>query len=203
MKSLPILIFAGVGFALPLMLSAAAQPGTAPSEPKALASCQKCHGPAGDSTSPIYPRLNGQQADYIVAQLKAFREHRRDDTRARGYMWVVAHGIDDKTIGDLARYFASQKPTTPQTGGELAAEGEKLYMNGDPAHGIQPCQQCHGKTGEGTGSVPRIAGQHAPYLRMVLGGFRSGLRKNQLMQPETKNMSDRQIEALSSYLTND
>lgn len=203
MKSLPIFVFVSVGFGLPLVLGAAAQPGPAMAAPKAVASCQKCHGPTGDSVSPIYPRLNGQQADYLAAQLKAFRGHRRDDTRARGYMWVASHGIDDKTIADLARYFASQKPTAPETGGALAAEGEKLFVSGDPAHGITSCQQCHGKAGEGTGLAPRIAGQHAQYLRMVLGGFQTGLRQNPSMHAETKNMSDRQIEALASYLAND
>ena len=165
--------------------------------------CQQCHGPTGDSVSPIYPRLNGQQAAYLAAQLKAFRGHRRDDTRARGYMWVVAHDLSDKAIDEAAKHFANQKPTQPQTGGTLAAEGEAIFMNGDRAKGIAACQQCHGRSGEGSGSVPRIAGQHSAYFRMVMGGFRDGLRKNESMRSVTKNMTDRQIEALSSYLSND
>jgi cytochrome c553 len=172
-------------------------------EAKVKAVCQSCHGLTGDSISPTYPRINGQQADYLAAQLKAFRGRGRDDTHARGYMWAVARDLDDKMIGELAQYYAAMKSTSPQMGGSLAAEGEKLYLNGAMARGIVPCQQCHGKAGEGMGAFPRVAGQHAAYFRMVMGAFRSGLRKNDIMVPIAKNLTDREIEALSSYLSND
>lgn len=179
----------------------------APADPFAQSTvngvCQKCHGPTGDSETPIYPRLNGQQAAYIAAQLKNFRDHKRDDAHARGYMWGTARTLDDKTIGDLGQFFASQKPTPPQTGGALAAEGEKLYQQGDPAKGVAACQQCHGRAGEGAGATPRVAGQHASYFRMVMGAFRSDLRHGAAMNQATKTLSDHQIEALSSYLAND
>lgn len=205
MTTFRILAFAAASTCLTVMLSAAAPPKPAAQtvDARVSASCQKCHGITGESPAPIYPRLNGQRAEYLEAQLKAFRGHRRDDTRARGYMWVEAHDLDDKDITHLSRYFASQKPTAPQTGGVLASEGEKLFMNGDPARGITACQQCHGKSGEGNVAVPRLAGQHAYYFRMVMGGFRSGLRKNAMMQGVTKNLTDRQIDALSSYLANE
>ncbi len=179
------------------------QPGSALGAAKAAAVCQKCHGLTGDSVSPTFPRLNGQQADYLSAQLKAFRGHQRDDTRARTYMWIVARDLDDKTIAELGKHYASQKPTPAQAGGALAADGEKIYLNGDLARGIMPCQQCHGKIGDGNAVFPRVAGQHAAYLRMVMGAFRSGLRKSDVMGPLTKNLTDREIEALSSYLAND
>lgn len=207
MTNFQALALAAAGVCVVSMLGASAQSNVKPAaqtvDAKVAASCQKCHGATGESPTPVYPRLNGQHAEYLEAQLKSFRGHRRDDTRARGYMWVQAHDLDDKKIADLARHFASQKPTPPQTGGALAAEGEKLYMSGDPAKGITACQQCHGKSGEGTGTMPRIAGQHAYYFRMVMGGFQSGLRKNAMMQGVTKNMTDQQIYALSSYLANE
>ena len=76
-------------------------------------------------------------------------------------------------------------------------------MNGVPAEGIAACQMCHGKHGEGAGSIPRIAGQHAAYFRMAMGAFRSALRGNETMQAVTKKMTDREIDALASYLAND
>ena len=48
--------------------------------------CENCHGPDGNSVSATFPRLNGQQADYIVAQLKGFRGHNRGDPHAMAYM---------------------------------------------------------------------------------------------------------------------
>lgn len=207
MTKFQVFASAAAGFCVLSMLGAAAQsnvkPVTQSVDKLVEARCQKCHGTTGDSVSPVYPRINGQHAEYIEVQLKSFRGHRRDDTRARSYMWIVARDLDDKAIGDLANHFASQKPTPPQTGGALAGEGEKLYMNGDPAKGITACQQCHGKSGEGNAAFPRIAGQHAYYFRMVMGAFQSGLRQNEMMRAVTKNMTDQQIYALSSYLANE
>jgi cytochrome c553 len=207
-KNILIIASAAASICLMATLGVAADSGVKPvagtqAESKVMSVCQKCHGPQGDSLSPIFPRLNGQQPDYIVAQLKSLRSHRRNDTRAQGYMWGIARELDDTMMAGLAKYFAGQKPTQPQTGGALAAEGEKIFMNGVPAEGITACQACHGKHGEGGGLVPRIAGQHADYLRMAMGAFRSTLRGNKTMHANTKNMTDSEIVALASYLAND
>src|SRR5215472_7273206 len=36
--------------------------------------CSACHGARGISIAPIFPHLGGQQAAYLEAQLKAFRD---------------------------------------------------------------------------------------------------------------------------------
>jgi cytochrome c553 len=41
--------------------------------------CASCHGKAGKSAIPIYPKLNGQHAAYIVKQLKDFQSGARKD----------------------------------------------------------------------------------------------------------------------------
>ena len=64
---------------------------------KVTTTCQNCHGPRGNSTSATFPRLNGQQADYIAAQLKNFRSHSRTDPHAVAYMWGMASQLDDAT----------------------------------------------------------------------------------------------------------
>ncbi len=204
MKNILIIASAAASFCLTATLGAAADSGVSPAavHSKVMSVCQSCHGPQGDSVSPTYPRLNGQQADYILSQLKSIRAHKRNDTHSL-YMASVVHDLDDPMMAALAKYFADQKPTQPQTGGNLADEGEKIFMNGVPAEGVIACQSCHGKHGEGAASIPRIAGQHAAYLRMQMGAFRSTLRGNETMHAITKNMTDRQIEALASYLAND
>lgn len=165
--------------------------------------CQTCHGPNGNSIAGTFPRLNGQQADYIVAQLKNFRAHDRSDPHAMAYMWGMASQLDDATIGEIAQYYAGQKPTLPQSGGALAAEGKAIFTDGVPDHGIPPCQACHGDHGEGAADVPRIAGQHSDYLKSQLEAFRSLLRANQVMHANTKDMTDSEIEAIVSFLAND
>lgn len=175
----------------------------AAAESKATSVCQNCHGPRGDSLSSTFPRLNGQQADYIASQLKNFRDHSRTDPHARAYMWGMASQLDDTTIGALAKYFAGQTPPKPQSGGALAAEGKNIYMNGAQAQNVPACQACHGEHGEGNSVMPRIAGQHADYLKVQLESFRSTLRESDVMHANTKDMTNSQIEALVSYLAND
>lgn len=165
--------------------------------------CQNCHGPNGDSAVATFPRLNGQQAEYIIAQLKNFREHSRNDPHAQAYMWGMASQLDDAISTEIAKYYAKQKPTPPQIGGALEAEGKTLFTDGDDANHIPPCAACHGDHGEGTGEIPRIAGQHADYLKSQMEAFRSLLRQNEVMHVNTKDMTDREIEAVVSYLAND
>jgi cytochrome c553 len=165
--------------------------------------CQNCHGVDGNSTSPTFPRLNGQKAEYIEAQLKAFRGHTRADPHAQAYMWGMASQLDDALIAELAKYYAGQVPTDPQAGGALAAEGKKIFMEGAEKENIPPCPACHGDHGEGNGTTPRLAGQHADYLVKQLEAFRSLSRQNEVMHANTKDMTDSQIVAIVSYLAND
>jgi cytochrome c553 len=165
--------------------------------------CQNCHGDKGDSTSPTFPRLNGQRADYIAVQLKSFRDHSRGDPHAQAYMWGMASTLDDALIAELAKYYGSQSPTQPQSGGALAAEGKKIFAEGVEKDHIPPCQACHGEHGEGDGTTPRLAGQHGDYLIKQLEAFRSLLRQNEVMHANTKEMTDSQIAAIASYLAND
>jgi len=190
--------FAGSAYAAPVDYQA-----TALGKAKVMAVCQNCHGAGGDSISATFPRLNGQQADYIVAQLKAFRDHTRADPHAMAYMWGMASQLDDATITSIGKYLASQPPAKAQTGGALAAAGRKLYVNGDGAHNIPACAACHGDNGEGNSVIPRLAGQHADYLRKQLEDFRSLVRTNDVMHANTQDMTDSQIEAVVSYLAND
>lgn len=165
--------------------------------------CQNCHGPDGNSISATFPRLNGQQEEYLVAQLKAFRDRTRADPHAVAYMWGMASQLDDAAIASIAKFLSSQTPTGAQTGGELAQQGRQIYMNGVAAHNVPACAACHGPNGQGNGPIPRLAGQHADYLRKQLEAFRSLLRNNDVMHANTQDMTDSEIEAVVSYLGND
>jgi cytochrome c553 len=184
-------------------LAHAAEQTTAAVLNKVTTVCQNCHGPGGNSVSSTFPRLNGQQADYITNQLKSFKNQSRSDPHAMAYMWGMASQLDDTMVAGLAKYYSNQKPTQPQTGGALASAGKTLFVNGDSTHAIPPCAACHGEHGEGAGNMPRLAGQHADYLKHQLEDFRSTLRESDIMHANTKEMTDSQIEAVVSYLAND
>jgi cytochrome c553 len=189
------------GFIIAGLVPAGAQNAGAPEVVKRV--CANCHGPDGNSTSATFPRLNGQQATYIVAQLKNFRGHNRGDPHAMAYMWGMAAPLSDNAMSEIAKYLSSRRPTEPQKGGALAAEGQKIYNDGVDAHNVPPCAACHGDHGEGNGEIPRLAGQHADYLKMQLEDFRSLVRNNEIMHANTKDMTNREIEAVVSYLANE
>lgn len=67
--------------------------------------CAGCHGPAGAGIPARYPRLSGQFAEYIAAQLQGFREGTRaNDSNA--VMRGVAARMTDREIHAVAQYAA-------------------------------------------------------------------------------------------------
>ncbi|HSS63935.1 MAG TPA: cytochrome c [Gammaproteobacteria bacterium] len=70
------------------------------------ASCGACHGPDGNSANPMWPKLAGQHAAYLVKQLKAFKSGERKDP----LMSPMAAGLSENDMEDLAAFYASRKP---------------------------------------------------------------------------------------------
>jgi cytochrome c553 len=67
--------------------------------------CASCHGPAGISLSPLWPNLAGQKEQYLIKQIKAFR----DGTRQDPMMAPMVAALSDADIDNLAAYYSSQK----------------------------------------------------------------------------------------------
>ncbi|MFT4924356.1 MAG: cytochrome c553 [Phenylobacterium sp.] len=172
------------------------------------ASCGACHGSDGNSMVSAYPKIAGQQAEYIYSQLTAFKlgmtsagkEGRNDPV-----MSAMAMPLTDQNMKDLAAHFAKQKMSKGFTPKEVVAQGKKLYVSGDAERGIPACTACHGPRGNGNGpaNFPKISFQHADYNKASLEKFRSGTRandKNGMMSDIAKKLSDKDIEILSKYL---
>lgn len=87
-----------------------------------LAACAGCHNPAGKGNALAgFPRLGGQHADYVKAQLQAFRAAGRNDTVAdpaqkrtndaakageAGPMQMVAAKLSDAEIEAVSSYIS-------------------------------------------------------------------------------------------------
>ena len=67
--------------------------------------CASCHGPTGISMSPLWPNLAGQKEQYLIKQIKAFR----DGTRQNPMMAPMVAALSDADIENLAAYYSSQK----------------------------------------------------------------------------------------------
>lgn len=166
--------------------------------------CASCHGPAGQSISSAFPRLAGQQADYLEAQLRAFRDRTRADPMAQAYMWGMSSRLDDATIKGLADYYAKQPPARDaKADPKLAQEGRAIFEHGIVAAGVPACNTCHGRNGEGNATFPRLAGQHADYLVKQLALFKSSLRGGgnaPIMHNVSEGMTFDQMTAVGAYL---
>ncbi|MBK1682828.1 c-type cytochrome [Rhodoferax fermentans] len=71
-----------------------------------IPACAGCHGPAAAGIPAQYPRLKGQQANYVVTQLTTFRSGERNNNLQ---MTGVAAKLNDREIKAVAEYVASLK----------------------------------------------------------------------------------------------
>ncbi len=65
--------------------------------------CVACHGVKGISPNPQWPNLAGQQDQYLILALKAYR----DGGRNNPIMSPLAKNLSDADIENLAAYYAS------------------------------------------------------------------------------------------------
>lgn len=74
---------------------------------RALAAmCANCHGTEGRTTDgSAIPSLAGMPRDYMVAQMKAFRE----GTRPATVMHQLTKGLTDQQIETVSTYFSNLK----------------------------------------------------------------------------------------------
>lgn len=191
-------------FAFALLLpgpAALAAPAQLPATVQALR-CESCHGSDGNSSDPSVPRLNGQIAGYIERRLKEFLDLPSQDPHAFD-MGQRASKIHSDSFAAIGAYYASAAPSPARPDPRRARAGEALYLRGAPGQRIAACVSCHGPNGEGSGTAPRLAGQHGLYLRHQLERMRLYLRVSEPMFHNSQNMTDDQIRDLVAYLGGD
>jgi len=132
--------------------------------------CQACHGPNGNSVIALYPNLAGQNAAYLVKQLKYFKSN--------GVMMGMALTLDDQGMQDVSAYFSTQTPTGGEADPSYWEAGRKLWRGGDVARGIPACMACHGPSGKGNPAAgyPALRAQHAEYVVKQLTEYGEGKR---------------------------
>ena len=67
--------------------------------------CAACHGADGNSAAADFPKLAGQQADYIVKSLQGYKS----GTRKNPIMAPMGNTLSQRDMEDLAAYFSSQQ----------------------------------------------------------------------------------------------
>jgi cytochrome c553 len=72
-------------------------------------SCAACHGAQGQGNGDLFPALAGQEIDYTVRTLKAYRSGERQND-VNQMMGNIAKQLTDEEITGLAHYYANLKP---------------------------------------------------------------------------------------------
>lgn len=93
-------------FALGTAVPAVATAGDAEAGKAKAAVCAACHGKDGIAAIPGYPNLAGQNEQYLVSSLKAYKNKQRSGGQA-AIMQGQATGLSDEDIANLAAYYAS------------------------------------------------------------------------------------------------
>jgi cytochrome c553 len=160
-------------------------PGNQAAGQATAAACTGCHGSLGVSGNPATPSLAGQDAQYLAAALKAYKDGSRGDPTMKG---IVAT-LDDTVIKDLAAFYAAQTPGAPNVRKPLST-----------ADWVQRCDRCHGTNGNSTDPrLPALAAQRVEYLEKVLRDYRGGTRRSPEMAAMSDGLTDADIDGLAAW----
>lgn len=151
----------------------------------AAAACAACHGDQGVSGNPATPSLAGQDAEYLAAALRAYKDGSRKDDSMNG----PAAALDDKAMKNIAAYYAAQQPQPLNVRRPLTV-----------AEWTERCDRCHGVNGNSTDPLmPRLSAQRADWLEQVLQAYRTGARKSTAMAAMSANMSEADVRELAAH----
>lgn len=189
---------------LALCLSLAVWPALAGAQDRAeelvQAQCAVCHGLRGESSSPVFPRLAGQHAEYMARQLADFHSGRRHSST----MKPIVQNLKPEDFALLGQWFEKQPVQAhPPADPALSSAGKVLFHNGNPSNRIPACSICHGDDGAGAENLPRLAGQHELYTLKQLRDFhqRERTNDNRVMHSVARRMTEQEMKAVAAYLS--
>ena len=188
---------------LAVFATTASNPSSWAGESAAVRNCTWCHG-TGAQGYTVAPRLAGQRPQYIMSQIRSFREHSRNNPFSKQYMWSAVAALDPHTARDLANYFATIQPKPANDGDStLASRGRTIYMDGIPEANIVSCYACHGPNAEGVRDIPRLGGLSYSYLKGRLEQWGQGYHSTpgSPMPMVATHLGPEEVEALTSYLS--
>jgi cytochrome c553 len=172
----------------------------------------------GNSVNPQWPSLAGQNAAYILGQLKLFHDGERVGKPGDAnptMMMPMALTLSDQDMEDVAAYFAAQVPSGGEADPSYWQDGQKLYARGDGVRGIPACAACHGPVGAGNpdAGYPALRAQSSVYVLRQLGNYSADARytKNAkgasnggdnaaIMRAVASRLSDEDMRNLASYI---
>ncbi len=160
-------------------------PGDATAGKTSATGCVGCHGEGGVSANPATPSLAGQDAQYFVDAMRAYKDGLRSDATMKD----AATSVDQTTVKNMAAYFAAQIPQAPKVAKPLTI-----------AEWAERCDRCHGINGNSTDPRwPSLAAQRQDYIEKALRAYQKGERKSKEMAAMSEALDDTTIEGLASH----
>lgn len=165
--------------------------------------CAACHGMDGNSATAQYPKLAGQNAEYIARQLALFKSNERQNPVMLGF----AAALSEQDMADLGAFFATKSAMPGVADDKLVARGQQLFRSGDATLFVPACMACHGPAGRGNpgSGYPQLAGQWTDYTVAKLKEWNGGALwskddRGRIMPEIAKHLSEQDIAAVASYI---
>jgi cytochrome c553 len=172
--------------------------------------CSACHGPNGNSTTAVWPKIAGQNAVYIAEQLQLYKT----GVRVNPDMLKIVNSLSNKDLDSVAVFFQAQTPVGGEADASAWQGGENLYRFGDPSREIPACTACHGPAGRGNtvSDYPALRAQFADYVTKQLTDFASGSRysgakpgaptsrNGEMMATIAKRLTSTDIKQVAAYI---
>ena len=145
--------------------------------------CAACHG---ENRPERTPDLAGQNSEYLVAAMNAYRDGTRDNSTMKN----AVEGLTEDEVIEIAKAFSNVKPTPM-----------KPKIPQPPIALAEKCDRCHGDKSEGgvRPSVPIIQGQVEAYLLNALQAYKTGLREQSTMHAMAAALSPLETKAIARH----
>lgn len=164
------------------------------------AACGGCHGSNGVSHDATTPNLAGQDALYLIAAIKAYRDGARQHTD----MHQLLSDSSDQGIANISAYYSTQSPVAAET---MRTTVEQL---------AEKCNRCHNSNIANPNVIsdasldsslissldsrtPKLNGQDKDYLVMALRAYQDGKRDSSTMHNMSLPYSDTVIDSIATW----
>lgn len=185
---------------LPTAALADAKADNARAEEIVSGRCFLCHGAEGESMSPVFPRLAGQNAEYLARQLADFKSGKRKSET----MKPQAEELTASEMKALGLFFEKKKSSAHVADDkDILPVGRYIFMKGNPYSGLASCASCHGPRGLGSTQLPRLAGQHPRYIEDQLKQFnkRERTNDNAVMHTIASKLTELEAHAVAEFIS--
>ena len=170
--------------------------------------CAACHAADGNSGIAMYPKLAAQHSAYIYRQTLDIKEGKRTNGSA-AVMKPMVMNLSEQDILNVSSFYSKQQPKPGEANPKQndPVLGGKIYRGGLVDKKIPACMSCHGPSGAGIPgggteivAYPRLGGQHMAYVVDQMKAYKTGQRKNAIMEDIAKRLTEEELNSVANFI---